>query len=111
MDNEENNIKKTWHITSWLERDDYPLERTITDGNGCKIASKVSKQDASLIVKAVNEYAKLKADNEALLEACRRAYLLLDSDNNHGMGKRTDALSYEVYQDLEQAIKQAEGCK
>lgn len=47
--------------------------------------------------------------HNALLEACKKAYLLLDAENNHGMGKRTDALSYEVYQDLEQAIAKAEG--
>lgn len=81
----------------------YHIECDVNGRIGEHVASTTGHNrevNASLIVRCVNNH-------EALLEACRRAYLLLDAENNHGMGKRTDALSYEVYKDLEQAIANA----
>lgn len=51
----------------------------------------------------------LIASAPELLEACKQAASLLESQNDNGMGKRTDVESAEVYLKLESAIAKAEG--
>ena len=64
------------------------------------------KENLHLIVKAVNEYDKLKADNSALLEACREANKYLAKEASLGKCLTMEEWS-KTQSTLSQAINQA----
>jgi hypothetical protein len=74
----------------------------IADCSYRQISFEENTANAEFIVRAVNAH-------EDLVNASERAMLFLESENNHGEGKRIDKLSYEVYMDLKQALAKAEG--
>lgn len=63
-------------------------------------SNKIEQANASLIVKAVNNH-------EALLNACRKAEIVLSLDRKHVDGVTGEAIS-PVMKQLRQAIQQAE---
>lgn len=66
-----------------------------------------SESNAEFICKAVNEYDKLKADNEVLLNALKVCGKMLD-EKKRKVNARLTSYEWEIYSTVLKAIKQVE---
>lgn len=101
----DNATPRPWQLSNYLEREDYPFERLVTDGKGSKIASKVSKQDAELIVRAVNAH-------DALVEILKQSLMCIDSLGSQLEKYHTPAWQYhQTIAHIKAVIDRSEGMR